>query len=170
MNYLWHTREGGSAIHEILVRAFHRKLESEHPDVPSELSCSPRITFALPVLIVSYASRHQLGLRYARAVCTVFFPYWLKWLKSDAMCFSSAVSFFFFKVAIMLVLREEDHTLWYRPPRIILFSVVFVQECSSDKGSAGFHFKRIFLTVKSQTGQEGYRKRVLIREALWRPS
>lgn len=120
MNYLWHTREGGSTIHEILVRAFHRKLESEHPDVPSELSCSPRITFALPVLIVSYASRHQLGLRYARAVCTVFFPYWLKWLKSDAMCFSSAVSFFFFKVAIMLVLREEDHTLRYRPPRIIL--------------------------------------------------
>lgn len=78
--------------------------------------------------------------------------------------------FFFFKVAIMLVLREEDHTLWYRPPRIILFSVVFVQERSSDKGLAGFHFKRIFLTVKSQTGQEGYRKRVLIREALWRPS
>lgn len=32
------------------------------------------------------------------------------------------------------------------------FSVVFVQERSSDKGLASFHFKRIFLTVKSQTG------------------
>lgn len=49
------------------------------------------------------------------------------------------------------------------------FSVVF-KSALQTKGSASFHFKRIFLIVKSQTRQEGYRKRVLIREALWSPS
>lgn len=144
MNYLWHTREGWSTIHQILVRAFHRKPESEHPDVPRELSCSPRITSALPVLIISHASRHQLGLWYARAVCAVFFPYWLKWLKSDAMCFSSAESFFL-KVAIMLVLREEDHTLWYRPPRIILSQLFLFKSALQTKARLVSISKEYFL-------------------------
>lgn len=122
MNYLWHTREGWSTIHQILVRAFHRKPESEHPDVPRELSCSPRITSALPVLIISHASRHQLGLWYARAVCALCFSPtdWSDWSQMQCAFLQQGLFFFFFKVAIMLVLREEDHTLWYRLPRIIL--------------------------------------------------
>lgn len=58
------------------------------------------------------------------AVCTcrvhrVFSPTdWSDW--SQMQCAFLQQYLFFFKVAIMLVLREEDHTLWYRPPRIIL--------------------------------------------------
>lgn len=45
--------------------------------------------------------------------------------------------------------------MWYRPPRPILSQVVFVSSILEIKALPIFHFKRIFLIVKSQPRQEG---------------
>lgn len=53
--------------------------------------------------------------------------------------------FFFFKVAIMLVLREEDHTLWYRPPRIILSQLFLFKSALQTKARLVSISKEYFL-------------------------
>lgn len=53
----------------------------------------------------------------------------------------------------MLVLKNKDHTLWYRPPVIILSQLCLFNSVLQTKALPVFHFKRIFLIVGSPTRQ-----------------
>lgn len=56
----------------------------------------------------------------------------------------------------MLVLREKDHTLLLQTPQAYPFLRLYLfNSILETKPLPIFHFERIFLIVKSQTGQEG---------------